>query len=136
MLQGRDRLARAVEDHVGRIEVDEQIVAADVAEELQQRVGRLLAGLQVQVLAVGLAVVAQLAGDGDDVAVQRVGRVVRHEAEVQAHGVDAQQPGEIGDLLHLLQPRGAGRRRHQADGARDGGNVGVALALEAAEDDA
>ena len=52
-LQGLDRLARAVEDHVGRVEVDEQVVALDVADEPQQRVGRLLAGLQVQRLAAG-----------------------------------------------------------------------------------
>ena len=67
--------------------------------------------------------------------VQRIGRVVGHEADVQPHRVDAQQPGEIGDLLHLLQPRGPGGRRHQAHGAGHGGDVGVALALEAAEDD-
>ena len=62
LAQGLDRLAGAVEDHVGRIEVDEQVVAVHVAEESQQRVGRLLAGLQVQILPVGPAVVAQLAG--------------------------------------------------------------------------
>ena len=80
------------------------------------------------------AVVAKVAGHGEHLAVERIGRVVRHEAQVQGHDVDAQQPGEVGDLLHLAGPRGAGRRRHQADGARDGGNVGVALAVEAAED--
>ena len=32
---------------------------------------------------------------------------------------DAQQPGEIGDLLHLRQPRRPRGRRHQADGPGD-----------------
>ena len=49
----------AVENHVGRIEIDEQIVALDVVDELQQRVGRLLPGFQMQGLAVAAAVIAQ-----------------------------------------------------------------------------
>ena len=60
--------------------------------------------------------------------------IVRHEADVQPHRLDAQQPGEIGNLLHLRQPRGSRGRRHQADGAGDRGDVGVALPLETAED--
>ena len=62
-----------------------------------------------------LAVAAEIAGHGNHPAVVRVRGVVRHEADVQAHGVHAQQPGEVGNLLHLLEPRRAGFQRDQAD---------------------
>ena len=55
---------------------------------------------------------------------------------MQGHGVDAQQPGEIGDLLHLLSraARVAGGTKPDRAGHR--GDVGVAFALETAEDHA
>jgi hypothetical protein len=59
LAEGLDRLAAAVEDHVRRIEIHKQVLAVHLADELQQGVGRLLAGLQVQVLPVAPAVVAQ-----------------------------------------------------------------------------
>ena len=132
--QRLDRLARPVEDHVGRIEVDEQVVALHVADELQQRVGRFLSGFQVQRLTVLLGVIAQVARDGDDLLIERLAGVVRHEAQVQGDDRAAEQLGEVGDLLHLRQSRRARFRRHEAHGAVDRGNVGVAFALEAAED--
>ena len=134
--QRLDRIARAVEDHVGRIEIHEQIVALHRGEEGKQRVGRLLAGLQMHPLPLPAAMVAKLARDGEHLPIERVGGVVRDEAEVQPDRIDAQEPGEIGDFLHFHQPRGPGLRRNQADGPRHGGDVGVALALEPAEDDA
>ena len=79
---------------------------------------------------------AQVADHGNRLPVDRVGRLVRDEAEVQAHGVDAQQSGEVGDFLHLLQPRRAGLRRNEAHRSLDRGNIGVALALETAENNA
>ena len=59
-----------------------------------------------------------------------------HEADVQPDRIDAQQPGEIGNLLHLHQPSGPRGPRHEPHGFDDGGDRGIAFALEAAEDDA
>ena len=91
LFQRRDRLARAVQNHVGRVEVDKQVRPVHVVNERQQRVGRLLTGLQVQRLPLPPAMIAHLPGHGDDLLVQRVGRVVRHKAQVQGHHVAAQQ---------------------------------------------
>ena len=60
---------------------------------------------------------------------------MRHEADVQANGVDAQQPGEVGNLLHLLQPRARVSGGTRPDRPLDRGDVGIALARETAEDD-
>src|SRR5262245_58426814 len=133
LLQRRNRLAGAIQDHVGRVEVDEQVVAAHVGDELQQPVGRLLAGLQVQALPVAAAVVAYVGGDGHNLAVERVARVVRHEAQVQGNDAHTQEACEIRDLLELVHAGSTGLRRHQADGARDGRDIGIAFSLKAGE---
>ena len=132
-LQGGDRLAGAVQDHVGRIEVDEQVVTLYIMNELQQRVGRFLAGLQVQGLAVLFAMVAQVARHRQHLLIQRRRGFVRHKADVQCHDRYAQQFREIGDFLHFLSARSPRFRRHQAHGFGDRGNIGIAFSREAAK---
>src|SRR5690606_1019897 len=53
-----DRLARAVEDHIGGIEVHPQVPSIDVVNELQESVRRFLSRLQMNRLPVPLAMVA------------------------------------------------------------------------------
>ena len=74
LLQGIDRIAGTVENHVRRIEVHEQVVAAGVGQEFQERVGRLLAGFQMHPLALRPAVAAQIAGHGNYLPVDRIRR--------------------------------------------------------------
>ena len=59
--------------------------------------------------------------------------IVRHETQMQGHDVALQRSREIGDLAHLVEPRGPRRRRHQADRAHHRRNIGVAFAFESAE---
>ena len=60
-LERLDRFAATVEDHVGRVEVDEQVVSIDIREKLEQRIGRFLPRFQVERLAVAGTVTARLA---------------------------------------------------------------------------
>ena len=83
---------KAVEQvpHLGRgIEVDVQIVARDIDDELIQPIGRLLAGFQVQSLAVCFAMIADLLADLDGAYVERIGRVVGDESDMQGDSLDA-----------------------------------------------
>jgi len=136
LLQGGDGFAGAVQDHVRGIEIDEQIVARHVPDETQQPVRGFLTGFQVQILAVGRRVIADLARYRQHVAIQGIGRIVGDEAQVQSDDVAAQQAGKVGDLLHLLCAGGPRFRRNQPDRTDDRGDVRVTFAFETSEHDA
>ena len=84
LAQGGQRFSGSVQDHVGRIKVDEQVVSLDITDELQQGVGRLLSRLQMQGLAISSTMVTQVTGDFQDFGIERIVSVVRDEAEVQS----------------------------------------------------
>ena len=133
--QGRDRLARTVQNHVGRIEIDEQIVALDVADELQQRVGRLLSGFQMQSLAVAAAMIAQLPRHGQHLA-DTAGRP-RRAARSPGAGPPRRTPSSRAKsaISFISATRAARVSGGTSPTVRDDrGNVGVAFSLEAAED--
>ena len=79
-------------------------------------------------------VIAQSAGDFDDIGVILALGVVGHDADVQADDVTTKKSCEIGDFFHLLESRRAGLGRHQADGPFDRRDVRIALAIESSED--
>ncbi len=60
-----NRFPRPIEDHVRRVEIDKQIVAADIFDELQQTVSALLASLKMKRLSVLLAMTANVLRHGD-----------------------------------------------------------------------
>ena len=70
---------------------------------MEQRIGRFLARFEMQVLAVCLNIIAEVTCYGDNVAKQRIGRIVRDKTKMQGNRFDSKQPGEIGNLLHLLK---------------------------------
>ena len=111
------------------------LFALDIAEKLQQPVGGLLTGLQVQGLTVGGTVVTDFASNGDDLIVVRFSdRRVGNEAQVQSDDGTIQQLGKVRDLLHLGHACRSRFARNQADGPLRGGNVRIALALKSAKD--
>ena len=60
-VERRDRIASAVQDHVGRIEVDAQVGAARGQQEVQQHRRRFLTGLQRERLVVLRGAIAHAA---------------------------------------------------------------------------
>src|SRR5207245_5743626 len=75
-----DRLTGAVQQHVRRIEVDAQVVAADVLDEAEESGRGLLARFKREPLPVAGAVVAETLHHADDGAVLGLRVVLRHEA--------------------------------------------------------
>ncbi len=128
--QGVDRVVGAVEDQVGRVEVDEQVVALDVCNEIEQVFGRFLAGLEIQLLVVAGHVIEQFASDSDQAGVTVATAIFGDEPDVQCDGVAAQQRGEVADLLHFLHTSGSSLFGHQPHRGGRRGNVGVAFAFE------
>ena len=51
-LEGFDRIAGPVKNHVGGIEVDEQVIAFDIVDEIEQMVSGLLTGFEIELLSV------------------------------------------------------------------------------------
>ena len=72
LLERFDWLPSTVQNHIRGIEIHEQIVAVDIAHEPEQPFGRLLAGLQMQVLTVLPAMVADLLRDRDHFGVEGI----------------------------------------------------------------
>ena len=101
----RNRLAAAIEDHVRRVEVDEQILAVDVLEETQQNVRRLLAGFQMERLMVRRQVIAQVAGHLKHILVVATCAIVRHKADVHADNVDAFAKERIKTLRDVIKEK-------------------------------
>ena len=69
LLQSLNWFARSIQNHVGRIEVDEQVVAFDIVNEMQQVVGRFLPGFQVHPLPVAANVIQDISRDGNQILV-------------------------------------------------------------------
>jgi len=127
--QGLDRLASR-KDHVGRIEVDKQVVAAHLGQKPNS--------VSAASWPVSRAGSARWPGSGRQLAgyvhdsPSAIGRVVRHEPMCRPTGADAQQPGRIRISRISLSRAARCGRRHQAT-VREPWDVGVALALEAAK---
>jgi len=58
LVERLEGFAGPVEDHVGGVEIDGEIVALDVADESEEGLGGFLAGLQMKSLAIASAVAA------------------------------------------------------------------------------
>ena len=86
-LQRFDRFAGAVQDHVGRIEIDEQIIAGNVVDKMDQRLGRFLTGFQVQVLGIRSTEITEQLSDLDDLLVIVALTIVWYKAEVQCDDI-------------------------------------------------
>ena len=59
LLQGFNRLASSIEDHVGWVEIDEQVIPSDVVNELHQAFCRFLTRLKMKVLSICFAMVEE-----------------------------------------------------------------------------
>ena len=131
--EGLNRIAGSVQDHVGRVEVDEQIRATNIVNEFEQMIGRLLSRFEMQVLAVGRDVIEQPARRFEQPLIARSRSIGRDESDMQSDRSTTEQLGEVRDFFHLLDTRRAGRFGDEADRVRRGRNVGIALALKATE---
>ena len=129
---GGDGVAGAVEDHVGGVEVDVDVVAVEVAQELEEFFGLLLAGLHEEGKVELVEPVGDLADAVDDLLVLlRVLGLVGDEAYVGGDVGDAEFAAEAGGLLGdgaAVGPVGVG---DEATGAADVGDGRVVLAGEA-----
>jgi hypothetical protein len=129
-----DGFAGAVEDHIGGIKVDEEVIALDIADELEEVIGGFLTGFEVELLSVGADVVEEIASGVDEVVVIGAGGIVRNEADMEGDSGAAEEFGEVADFLHFLESCGTGWLGDEPDGSGGGGDIGVAFAIEAAED--
>ena len=80
--EGFDRVAGSVQDHVGRIEIDEEVRSSDIVNEFEQVIGRLLARFEMQVLTVGRDVIEQPARRFDQSIVVRSSAIGRNKTDV------------------------------------------------------
>lgn len=129
-----DGFTGTVEDHIGRIEVDEEVGRGHIFEKLEEGVGGFLSGFEVKGLFVAGDVFAEVAGDFDDLGVALRGGIVGDEAEVEGDDIAAEEASEIGDLFHFLEAGSARFFGHEAHRAFDRWDIGVAFTGEAAED--
>ncbi len=131
---GFDGVGGAVEDHVGGVEVDGEVILAGVGEEVEEDVGGFLTGFEMEALAVFGAVVADAADHGLDGDVVFVRLVVGDEADVAGEDGDADVAAEIGEgksAGFAGLARGGG---NEADGALNGGDIGVVFAVIGGDD--
>ena len=131
-IQGVHRVALAVKDQVGGIQIDEQVIKADGFEQTAQHDGGLLAGFKQQILAVAL----QIPGDGLDrghnAGPGGIGHVLRDEAHVGHDVRDTQQTGVGRAVDQVLHPYGPPGQRHDAQGLRPLGEIPEFRAFPAA----
>ena len=132
LLQSLDRIAGPVQDHVGGVEIDEQVVAIDIANELQQVIGRFLSGFEVQVLAVVFDIVKKTAGHLDQVPVA-VGVSSGHESDVHANDVAPDELCKVRDRMKLGSTGVTQSLRDNADCLGSSLNTFVCFSCEAAE---
>ena len=129
-----DGFSGAVEDHIRGIKVDEEVIALDIADELEEVIGGFLTCFEVELLSVGADVVEEIASGVDEVFVVGAGRIVWYEADMEGDSGAAEEFGEVADFLHFLEACGAGLLWDEPDGASSGGDIGVAFAIEPSED--
>ena len=129
-----NRFAGTVENHVRRIEIDEQVLALGIADELQKCIGGFLSGFQVDRLFVLCCMIAKLTSDVDYICVFFAFHIMGNHTDVQTDDVTSQESGEVRNLLHFLEPRSAGLGRYQADGSFHGWDVCVAFSVKPTED--
>ena len=134
LLQGFNRLASSIEDHVGWVEIDEQVIPSDVINELHQAFCRFLTRLKMKVLSICFAMVEEVPGDGNDILVELRRRVVGDEAEVERHHIAMQHFGEVRDLFHFRRSCRPSFWGDQADRIDHGRDVRVTFTVKTAED--
>ena len=125
-----DRVASPVQDHVGGVEIDADVGAVDVNQELQQVFGSLLAGFEGDRLAMGRGMVGNLAGDLTDCDVVGIGGIGGHHAHVHPDPRNRKFRGHVTDGQHAGNAFGTEARGDEPDGVLYGGNISVVLAIE------
>ena len=108
----------AVEDQVGDVEVDTDVVEANVAYGADEGDRGLLAGLAVELLTVVAAVGGALPDRRDGFGIHRVVGIFWDEAAMSGERGDADLLREIRDVLSALDAGGAGGARDEPDGLR------------------
>ena len=126
--ESRDRIARAIKDHVRRIEVDLQVVAVHVLQETKQRSCGFLSGLESEGLIVRRGVIAYAPHDVAHGDVIRAGTVLRHEADVASDARDTNRRGEVAHIEGTAYTLLARVRWNESHGPAYGRDVGIALA--------
>src|SRR5262249_28449346 len=112
---------------------DPKIVAVHVAEELQEDVGRLLAGFEPEHLAVFRGVIADPPHQVADTHIVRMRSVVRHASDVTRDLRHAEPRSKVAHCEKPLCALPARGWRHKTDGTLDRRDVGVVLAVERRE---
>src|SRR3954447_13293925 len=113
--QRLDRITRPVENHVRRVEVDAEISAVDILEELEQGFGRLLAGLERERLSMARRVVADSSHQVAHRNVFRMRWIFRNEADMAAYAADSNRSSEITHCDSPLFAFVPGGLRNEAD---------------------
>jgi hypothetical protein len=131
---GIDGVRGAVEDHIGGVEVDGEVGLGGVGKEVEEDFGGFLTGFEVEELAVAGAMVADAADHGLDGDVVFVGLVVGDEADVTGEDGDADVAGKVRESEGTGLADLAGGGGDEADGALDGGDVGVVFAVIGGDD--
>src|ERR1700722_75408 len=123
-----DRVARAIENHVGGIEIDFEIGTSGIVQEAQESVRRFLPGFQRECLAMLFGAVTNPAHHAAHRDVIGIGMILRHESDMAGDAFHAERGSKVasldGPLFSLLACSG----RNEADGTLNGGNVRVILA--------
>ena len=110
-----DRISRAVQNHIGRIEVDAQVPGSRILEKMEQRPGGLLSRLQREGLVPRRGIIANAANHVPHAYVIGVGRILRHESDMRGNAGDSERGREIAALESPLLALNARRRRDEAD---------------------
>ena len=108
-----ERIRPSVEEQIGRVEVDAEVVGADVVERAEQRRRRFLAGLEPQLDIVIRAGVREPRERVYGARITRVVRVLGDEAHVPGKRRRADPLGKGRRLLERGQPHRACLRRDQ-----------------------
>ncbi len=80
LLQRFNGFSRAIENHICRVEVDEQIFTFGITNKGQQTIGSFLPSFQVNALVVAQRMLAQAARDFNHFLIECTSRIVRVKA--------------------------------------------------------
>ena len=104
-LHGIQRIGLTVQDQVGYVEINPDIVQPDIFDGAHQRNRRLLPGLAAERLAVLFAVLGHGADGFDGFRIDRIVGVFGNEPAMRLHAGDTSFFGKVRHLLDTLDAR-------------------------------
>src|SRR5581483_2332573 len=133
-IESMDRISRAIQNHIGRIEIDPKVIAIDVEEKVEQRIGSFLSGLQRECLAVPGGMIADAPDDLAHGNVVGITGILGDKADMSGYSGDTELGCEVAHLERSFLTFSAGSVGYEPDGIFHGGGMGIALTRIRAED--